>query len=180
MRKVYTSACCIIPPENKWETIQEIRQKYDRQIHRWMPHINLLYPFRPEDQFGNAERSLLNICSQIKSFQISFKKFRYFEHRHGNFTLWLEPEPKDLVIKLQSELLKGFPDCNDLNKFQDGFTPHLSVGQLRGPKNLKNVMFQLQRSWKELICDIKEIYFISRENIKTSRFHVKKTIPLNS
>ena len=51
MKKVYTSACVIIPPKELWGPIQKIRQQYDRQIHRWMPHITLLYPFRPIVEF---------------------------------------------------------------------------------------------------------------------------------
>ncbi len=55
MSKVYTSAVVIIPPKEKWKPIQEIRQLYDRNINRWMPHITLLYPFRPKNSYSKIE-----------------------------------------------------------------------------------------------------------------------------
>ena len=45
MSKFYNSAVVIIPPQEKWESIQEIRETYDRGFNRWMPHITLIYPF---------------------------------------------------------------------------------------------------------------------------------------
>ncbi|GAH05617.1 unnamed protein product, partial [marine sediment metagenome] len=50
MSKVYSSAVVIIPPREKWASIQEIRKIYDRNLTRWMPHITLLYPFRSRNQ----------------------------------------------------------------------------------------------------------------------------------
>ena len=178
MTKVYTSAVVIIPPEDIWSPIQTIRSQYDRQIHRWMPHIMLLYPFRPEDQFNNLETKFSEVCSQINSFTITLSRFKYFEHRHKNFTLWLDPEPNRLIQKLQFELLKIVPDCNDVNKFKDGFHPHLSVGQIQGISKLKITLHDLQKSWKDITFNVNDIYFISRENEKKSRFEIVETIQL--
>jgi hypothetical protein len=51
MKRVVQSALCIIPPEDLWEPIQHIRRERDKAFPRWMPHINLLYPFYPEAAF---------------------------------------------------------------------------------------------------------------------------------
>ncbi|MHA1292364.1 MAG: 2'-5' RNA ligase family protein [Promethearchaeota archaeon] len=178
MGKVYTSAAVIIPPKEKWGSIQEIRRIYDRQIDRWMPHITLLYPFRHENQFNKLANRFSTICGKINPFKISLGKFKYFEHRYQNFTIWLDPQPNNAIIKLQSEILKLVPDCNDVNKFIGGFNPHLSVGQIQGTFNLKNTLRDLQDVWEELKFEVKEIFFISRNNSKKSRFTIKKTIPL--
>jgi 2'-5' RNA ligase len=179
LNKVYTSALAIIPPEEICTPIQDIRQKYDRQINRWMPHINLLYPFRPIEQFGNFEGEITAICSEIESFEILFKEFKYFSHRHQNFTMWLHPEPSDLIIELQSKLLELFPDCDDFSKHKGGFTPHLSVGQIRSRQLLNSTLKELKNQWKELAFIIKSIFFISRERSGISKFQVVKEIPLN-
>ena len=42
---VYHTALCIIPPGNSCEQIQKIRKKHDAAFERWMPHINLAFPF---------------------------------------------------------------------------------------------------------------------------------------
>ena len=62
MRKDYTSAVVIIPPEDKWESIQEVRKTYDRNIHRWMPHITLLYPFMPKTEYVALEKAFSEKC----------------------------------------------------------------------------------------------------------------------
>ncbi len=178
MTKVFTSAVAIIPPEEKWPAIQKIRKHYDRQINRWMPHITLIYPFRPEHEYPLLEKSFSNECKSIEHFEIKLKQFNYFNHGKQRYTLWLNPEPAELIIKLQSKILEIVPDCDDVNKYKHGFRPHLSVGQIQGKTNLLDIIKNLQDNWNELHFLLNEIFFISREKIKTSKFEIKKRIKL--
>lgn len=178
MIKVYTSAVVIIPPEENWPPIQEIRKKYDRHINRWMPHITLLYPFRPEDDYQTLEKEFSDECKSIGPFEIHLKQFNYFNHGHQRYTLWLNPEPVDLIKNLQANILKIVPDCTDVNKYKNGFRPHLSVGQIKGKNNLLAIIKNLQESWNEIEFLLSEIFFISREKNKTSKFEIKKRIQL--
>ena len=176
--KVYTSAVVIIPPEEKWAPIQEIRQRYDRQINRWMPHITLLYPFRPENEYTRLEKEFSEKCNHIRPFEISLKNFNYFSHGKERYTIWLDPEQNDLIVNLQAELLKIVPDCNDLNKFKKGFRPHLSFGQIIGKDKLNEVINGLQKNWNDIEFLLNQIYFISRIDNKTSKFEIIKQISL--
>ncbi|MFX0040729.1 MAG: 2'-5' RNA ligase family protein [Promethearchaeota archaeon] len=176
--KVFSSAVVIIPPEEMWNPIQKIRKKYDRQINRWMPHITLLYPFRPETEYPTLEQEFSRLCSTIKPFEIHLKQFNYFNHGKQRYTLWLNPEPIELIINLQSKVLEIVPDCNDLNKHKNGYRPHLSVGQIQGKKNLIDLMKNLQNNWNELHFKVNKIFFISRDKSKTSKFEIKKRIQL--
>ncbi len=178
MSKVYTSAMVIIPPEEKWPEIQEIREKYDRQINRWMPHITLLYPFRPENEYIIIEKDFSDECKSIESFKIHLKEFKYFNHGRQKYTLWLNPEPIDLITNLQSKIQIIVPDCNDVIKHKHGFRPHLSVGQIQGKNNLIEIMKNLQNTWSEIHFHVNEIFFISREKSKNSQFEIKKRIKL--
>ena len=47
------------PCETVSEPIQAIREKHDRQFRRWMPHLNLLYPFRPQEEFPALTSALV-------------------------------------------------------------------------------------------------------------------------
>lgn len=178
MAKVYSSAVVIIPPKEKWAPIQQIRKLYDRQINRWMPHITLIYPFRPENEFPNFEKKFSKMCEKLTRFVISLKTFKYFNHGHQKYTIWLDPEPIDLIIDLQAKILNIVPECNDVNTYKKGFRPHLSVGQIKGKNNLLETITHLQDSWKELKIPINEIYFISREKGKSSNFKIIKRIQL--
>jgi 2'-5' RNA ligase len=180
MSKVYTSAVVIIPPEEKWASIQDIRKKYDRQINRWMPHITLLYPFRPENEYPILEKEFSNKCHHIEPFEIHLKQFKFFNHGKQRFTLWLKPEPIDLIINLQSKILEIVPDCNDVNKYKYGFKPHLSLGQLKGKSNVDYMINKLQKKWKDISFLLNYIYFISREQQKKAKFEVIKSIRLQN
>jgi len=176
---VYTSAVVIIPPKVHWGSIQTIRKIYDRQFYRWMPHITLLYPFRPKNQFYEFGQKFSDTCDQIKPFEITLNRIEYFFHGHQNYTMWLNPEPKELLIEPQTNLVKIVPACNDVNNYKNGYTPHLSIGQIKGKNKLHKTISELESKWKQLSFVLKEIYFISRENFKTSKFQIEKQFLLN-
>ncbi len=178
MSRVYTSAVVIIPPEEIGAPIQEIRKKYDRQINRWMPHITLLYPFRPETDYNMLSKSFSGICKSIEPFEITLGEFHYFNHGRQRYTLWLRPESVELIIKLQAKILEIVPDCNDVNKYKKGFNPHLSIGQISGKENHLLLIKKLQEKWFEIKFHLNQIFFISREKSKNSQFEIKKRIQL--
>ncbi|MFX1569971.1 MAG: 2'-5' RNA ligase family protein [Promethearchaeota archaeon] len=178
MSKVYTSAVVIIPSEECWTPIQEIRKIYDQNIQRWMPHITLLYPFKPETDYDNLSKIFSDMCKSIGAFEITLSEFSYFNHGHQQYTLWLKPEPVELIIDLQTKILELVPDCNDVNKYKKGFNPHLSVGQINGKDNLLMLIKKLQDKWIKLKFFLYQIFFISREKSKTSQFEIKKRIQL--
>ena len=177
MSKVFTSAVVIIPPEEKWAPIQKIRERYDRQINRWMPHITLLYPFRPEHLFTKIFDDFTQVCKKITSFNITLKEVKFFTHGRNNHTIWLSPEPFKIIKDLQERLLHVVPDCDDVNSHINGYTPHLSIGQLKASKDeLSKIINQIQENWKPVVFLIDKIAFISREHGKQSKFQVKKEI----
>ena len=177
MSKVFTSAVVIIPPEEKWAPIQKIRERYDRQINRWMPHITLLYPFKPAHLFNEIFHDFKKTCKKISSFSIILKEIKSFSHGKNSHTIWVSPEPVKLIKDLQEKLLKIAPDCDDVNKYMNGYTPHLSIGQLKSSKgDLTKIINLFQESWNPIIFVVKKIAFISREQGKQSRFQVKKEI----
>ncbi|MFX1501737.1 MAG: 2'-5' RNA ligase family protein [Promethearchaeota archaeon] len=178
MNKVYTSAVVIIPPQEKWDSIQEIRKNYDRNIHRWMPHITLIYPFRPENEYLELEKKFSEKCKSIKQFEIALKELSYFTHRKDLFTIWLDPIPNDSIISLQAKILDITPDCNDVSKFKNGYRPHLSLGQIKGKVKLEKIINNLQEEWNEISFLVDKIHFISREQEKLSKFEINKSISL--
>ncbi|MFX1374279.1 MAG: 2'-5' RNA ligase family protein [Promethearchaeota archaeon] len=178
MSKVYTSAVVIIPPQEKWDSIQEVRKVYDKAFNRWMPHITLLYPFRPKAEYITLEKIFSEKCKKIQPFELHLRDFRYFSHGRQSYTIWLDPGSSDLIINLQAEILKLVPDCNDVNKYKNGFKPHLSVGQIKGKYKLLNIISELQKTWDEIKFILDKIYFISRENLKASQFKISKQIQL--
>jgi len=164
MKKVYNTAVVIIPPEDIWNPIQKIRKRYDRNIDRWMPHITMLYPFYPRSEFSSILKKFVKISGKVNSFKVQLEEIKYFQHKKENYTIWLKPEKSQEIIKLQKLLLSQAPNCDEVNKFKLGFTPHLSLGQIKGKANLNSVLKELEQIWNPIVFIVQDIAFIWRNN----------------
>ena len=178
-QKTYTTAVVIIPPESRWEPIQHIRCEHDRHMRRWMPHINLLYPFRPPDLLEPASNAIRDAVSEIEPFDIALSEFRHFRHGRDSYTVWLAPEPKERIVSLQERLLSAFPDYSDTARHSGGFTPHLSVGQAKGKGGLRSLLGVCEEGWEPLSFSVREIHTIVRgQRFPDDVFQVYRTLPL--
>jgi 2'-5' RNA ligase len=177
-RKTHESALVIIPPEAVWEPIQAIRRRHDRKLRRWMPHITLLYPFRPRSELERLEPSLEAACAELPPLAIELAGFRFFSHPRAGWTLWLEPRPAAPLIELNRRLEALFPDCDDARRHPQGFTPHLSVGQVRGSKDeMLRVLAELEARWKPLSFRAEGASVICRDAPPRDVFQVHRLLP---
>ncbi len=165
-----------IPDRESWEPIQAIRRQHDRQIQRWMPHINLLYPFCPRDAFEEVIPKLEAACQQVASFEVIFATFRYFTHGAKRATVWLDPEPHESLVHLQAVLQTAFPDYHEQSRFGGGFTPHLSVGQVTSRRALQVLLLTLQTNWVPVKFHLDAVALIWRTS--DGPFQVERCIPL--
>jgi 2'-5' RNA ligase len=177
--KTHKTALVLIPPEKVWEPIQAIRGERDRQIRRWMPHITLVYPFRPLAEFSQLEGPLSRALQGFPPLEVELSGFRYFQHKKKSFTLWLAPEPRERIMELQHKLNTVVPDCNDVATHGSGFQPHLSVGQFRGDRSgCLELLNTLGREWKTLRFLAEKVSLIWRGNPPDDIFRVDRTISL--
>jgi len=176
--KTHRTSVVAIPPQEAWEPIQAIRRRHDRQIHRWMPHVNLLYPFLPREQFDLAVPVLTAACQQVSVFDATLSTFRSFTHASGRSTLWLAPEPRASFGQLQAALHTAFPDYDEQSRFSGGFTPHLSVGQVASRRELRSLTAALQAEWQPLQFPIAAVALIRRE--ADGPFQVEQWLPLSN
>lgn len=168
----------VIPPREVWEPIQAIRRQHDRHIERWMPHINLLYPFCPRDAFEEVIPGLAAACRQITAFEVTLTTFRYFTHGAKRATVWLDPEPRESLVHLQRTLQYAFPDYHEQSRFGGGFTPHLSVGQVASRRALQALLVTLQTNWEPVKFHLKAVALIRRT--ADGPFQIECEIPLTS
>ena len=84
----HTSAVVICPPSSQWGPIQEIRSVNDKSYVRWMPHVNLLYPFLLDDDDGDeaprrnfdaAAAVAREALAGIEPFTVTLRTFSRFE-----------------------------------------------------------------------------------------------------
>jgi 2'-5' RNA ligase len=105
MSKTHKTAIVLIPAEDVWPPIQAIRRAHDRHFRRWMPHITLVYPFRPRHEFSALAERLAHACAQTPPFEVEMTTLGWFQHR-SSYTLWLAPEPKETLVRLQTVMIR--------------------------------------------------------------------------
>jgi len=177
--KTHETAVVLIPPRRLWRPIQRIRKLHDRQFERWMPHVTLVYPFRPRREFGAAAPLVADACARVEPFTVTLSEFRFFKHRHS-FTAWLDPRAEDNIVRLQLEIAGRFPDCDEVNRFEGGFRPHLSVGQARTVNEVGALLTELAGEWHPLVFEATEVAMIWRGPATGDVFRVAKTMSLGA
>ncbi|HBB36318.1 MAG TPA: poly(A) polymerase [Cyanobacteria bacterium UBA8803] len=171
---VYRSAVVVMPSAEVLPAIQAIRRRYDRRFDRWMPHINLLYGFVPEEYFEEAAQAIALALAQFQPFEVTLTSFETFTHR-SSCTAWLCPvaQPADALHQLQAILQQLFPQCDEQSqKSGAGFTPHLSVGQF---STVRKAQAQLP-SWHPVSLLVESVALISRRG--NEPFEVRYRVPL--
>lgn len=143
-----------------------------------MPHVTLLYPFAPKGSFNQVLPDLAQVGWEQPPFEVTLASFRWFRHGQGSYTVWLAPEPEGAVVKLHGALTKALPGFTDTGSFKDGFSPHLSVGQVEGTAKLRRLVDELQAGWEPLRFTVGEMSLISRKDPPNDVFQVDRRIAL--
>ncbi len=176
--KTHKSALVLIPPEEVAGPIQEVRLARDRHFRRWMPHVTLLYPFRPQADFEALAGDLRDALRAVEPFEVELGEIRWFRRRR-DCVLWLSPRPAEALQELQEAVWRVAPECDEVRSFKGGFTPHLSIGQAP-PKEVKEVARGLEGDWLPIRFRAERVSLIFRQDPPDDVFGVERTIPLGA
>jgi 2'-5' RNA ligase len=147
-----------------------------------MPHITLLYPFRPREGWSALLKQLEEACRRVPPFRVKLSALRTFRHRNS-YTMWLAPEPKHALVGLQTALWQVVPDCDDTRRYRGGFTPHLSVGQTGaagGREQADLIVSELQQAWRPTQFKAASVQLIWRNEPPDDVFRVGHRIRLGT
>lgn len=178
----YRSALVLIPPEASWAPIQGIRKQHDKSYIRWMPHINLLYGFVPEEVFEDAADKIRHVLQSWQPFSVHLDAFESFQHKHSS-TLYLQPDASSIqhLSSLQKALERMFPLCKEQSQRSEyGYHPHLTVAQIpkKSASSYASQIQQWKKQWNGLSFEAGELCLISRRNDEP--FEIRHRIPFGA
>lgn len=188
----YTTICICPSPTDveTWERLTSLRTELrDPLLHRWPPHINLLYPFitikrKEEDINSIMYETLYNITSMYEPFQITLDDFSAVGNDHRG-VLWLNPrcssidgqqteevngeqpsdESNDILQKLQNDLQSAFPICHEQRK-NGIYNPHMTLSHYPNLVQANNAKSYIESAYKNeeqpISFTINEIYLLKR------------------
>jgi 2'-5' RNA ligase len=107
---------------------------------------------------------------------VTLAEFHFFRHASRSATLWLAPEPRDDLIRLQAALQAACPECDDLSRFAAGFRPHLSVGQAGSAEEAHRLQDAWQKTWQPIRFEPSAVALLRRQ--RETPFEVERWVPL--
>ena len=144
-----------------------------------MPHITLLYPFRPLAEFERVAPILAEACRLKAPFEVRLQRLAFFVHSRQRSTFYLVPEPVAALAALHRSLLDKVPACSDVASFAGGFKPHLSLGQTRS-REIEAFCRRWQARWRPLSFTLEQVHVIWRNDPPDDIFRIGPVLPLGS
>jgi len=170
MREV-KSALCVIPPHEIWPPIQAIRKTSDKSYIRWMPHINLFFPFYESHHFAKLVPRMAEALKDHAPFDVKLNRFGIFENRKE--VVFLKPEDGGRLKMIHNTLST---EVFGLEPPKRKFTAHLSIAKplLRGEAS--KLAEALAAAWKPTSFRVENLSLITRSG--SSPFKVVAQVPL--
>lgn len=156
-----TTALTVVIPNEYHAKLNVVRQQYDRAFERWMPHVNLLFPFVTTDHFDEIETVLTNALNGFGPITLQFRQIGSFtQGRNVTFNLQLDHKSEGFakLQQLYSVIRKSIPNVQAKH---DELTPHLTLGQCTKKEFTQEFQQQLLND-TQFDCTITEISFLSR------------------
>ncbi|MFE7516307.1 RNA repair domain-containing protein [Streptomyces sp. NPDC057540] len=162
------SAVAWLPPRRLWPPIQHLRRAHDRQVHRWPPHVNVLFGFVPEAEFARALPLVAAALAETGPFTARLAGVHWFGHRE-DATVWLDPAAagQEPWARLRESLELRFPLCGSESR---GFTPHLSLGRSPDPRLLAR---QVEALLGPMTARVDELAVLSRRGDEPMRVRAR-------
>ncbi len=169
------TALTVVIPSEFHQQINKIRLQYDKAYPRWMPHINLIFPFVDTFDSSLIEEQLKQLNESqtlIKMNDIGFFSSRGVNTYHLKFSD-SDTESHNNLMNVFNIVSKSHQNL----KIRD-FSPHMTLGQSKTSDQIK--MMKELKDWLNIngpiVFNIRHISHLKRTD--TGNFYEFKKFPL--
>ncbi|XTI93501.1 hypothetical protein V2W45_1472852 [Cenococcum geophilum] len=143
-----------------------LRCKHDKQFHRWLPHINPIYPFLSSPS-NTADSEAPSLSQDIESIKIKEQADSGPPKSSSSNTLQLRDDIRSRIYSVVKNVhpFSISPHADPPGKFARGkrsatcdidnrpFTPHLSVGQVAGARGVEELSKEVKSVVEGFLLD---------------------------
>lgn len=110
-------------------------------------HITMTFlGLQSEENIPALQETLKEVCSQFAPFDLKIDDIGAFSNEHDARVLWLGVQNKKIFGDLKSALDSSLLEKNLLSQLeQREFSPHLTIGRLRNPRSVKDMISPFKR-----------------------------------
>jgi 2'-5' RNA ligase len=100
----------------------------------------------PEEILPSLQDVIQEICSQFAPFELKIEDISAFANEHEARVLWLGVQNKKCFAQLKNSMEQALLDKKILDRADPReFSPHLTLGRLRNPHSVKDMISPLKR-----------------------------------
>ncbi|KAK1826744.1 RNA ligase superfamily-domain-containing protein [Podospora conica] len=129
----HDTALCIVPPRERWSSVERLRALHDKAYEKWPPHVNLIYPFVQQDVLSSAATRIQDHLASLStsstdSRTVCLYKAGVFHHKHNN-TLYLHDADTHRTSWLQELRKQVLTALGHPKQAHDGYQMHMTIAQ---------------------------------------------------
>lgn len=167
-------AMAILLPSRYVAHVNQIRSLYDKAYEKWVPHINLLYPFVDETELEKVIPKLTTVFGMIQPFELKLDSVEYFDQGPSLSYHLTTSEISYQLMSLTNILHQLLPN---VKKTHAEFKPHLTIGQFSKEYDMTNI----KKYFKDpIIFTVDQIHIITRSKTTSFKTHTVFDLKLNS
>lgn len=118
---------------------------------KWVPldnfHITVSFlGDRPAEEIPLIAETLKDVCTQFAPFDLKIEDMGAFSNEHDARVLWLGVQKKRYLAEFKEILDQALLEKQILLKPDErAFAPHLTIGRLRNPRSVKDMISPFKR-----------------------------------
>nr|BFD60610.1 RNA 2',3'-cyclic phosphodiesterase [Bdellovibrio sp. CKG001] len=134
-------------------TLKKLKINADRRdmTVKWVPvdnyHVTVTFLGEtPEEDISKVAETLAEVCTRFTPFELKIEDVGAFSNEHDARVLWLGVQNKRYLGEFKEALDQELVAKNLLSQLEErSYSPHLTVGRLRNPRSVKDMISPFKR-----------------------------------